>query len=121
MPEISLTIPGSIRIKKNSKRIFAKGKFKRVLPSEAYCLWESTARAELWPTAAIIPPLSCPVEVTALCYVKGPLPDLSGAMESVGDCLQGIIWSDDKLIFSWDGSRVFHDKEDPRTEITVRW
>lgn len=24
-------------------------------------------------------------------------------------------------IVSWDGSRLHHDKDNPRTEITVRW
>jgi len=119
MPEISLTLPGSIRSKKNSKRIFARGKFKTVLPSQAYELWESEARKRVWPQA-IIPPLTCPVEVTAVCYCKGVLPDLSGALESVGDCLEGIVWANDKQIVSWDGSRVFRDKN-PRTEITVKW
>ena len=120
MPELTITIPGNLRIKKNSKRIFSMGKYKKVLPSEAYVLWESRVRAEAWQWA-MIPPLTCPVEVTALVYIKGQLPDLSGCLESVGDAMQGIIWADDKLIYSWDGSRVLKDKENPRTEIVVRW
>jgi len=120
MPEISITLPGSIRSKKNSKRIFARGKIKMVLPSKAYEAWEAEARKEAWKDA-IIPPLDCPVEVTAVCYCKGQLPDLSGALESVGDCLEGIVWADDKVIYSWDGSRIIHDKDNPRTEVKVRW
>ncbi|OPX91907.1 MAG: Endodeoxyribonuclease RusA [Pelotomaculum sp. PtaB.Bin104] len=121
MPELSITIPGTIRIKKNSKRIFSMGKYKKVLPSEAYLLWEENARAFIRQSSSIMPPLTRPVEVKALCYIKGHKPDLSGALESVGDAMQGIIWADDKQIFSWDGSRVIHDKDNPRTEITVRW
>jgi hypothetical protein len=35
--------------------------------------------------------------------------------------MEGIIWENDKQIISWDGSRLHHDKANPRTEITVRW
>lgn len=121
MPELTITLPGCLRIKKNSKRIFAKGKFKRVLPSEAYLAWESDVRAFAWQNSVLMSPLTCPVKVQALVYIKGQLPDLSGCLESIGDAMQGIIWADDKLIYSWDGSRVFHDKENPRTELIVRW
>lgn len=120
MPEITITLPGTIRIKKNSKRIYRAGKHNVVLPSKAYVSWEN----EIRPVAlekAVVPPLSCPVEVCATCYVKGQLPDLSGALESVGDALQGIIWADDKQIYSWDGSRIYHEKKDPRTVVRVRW
>lgn len=123
MPEMTIILPGSLKIKKNSRRLFALGKGRKVvnLPSTSYLAWEADVRAFAWQNAALMPPLTCPVEVTAVCYIKGPMPDLSGALESVGDCLQGIIWADDKLIYSWDGSRVFHDKANPRTELIVRW
>lgn len=120
MMTIELTIPGSIKSKKNSKRIFARGKFKKVLPSKAYENWEGEARRSMW-GKAIIPPLECPVHVEAHFYYKGPRPDLSGCMESIADCLEGIIWANDALIESWDGSRLHHDLENPRTEIIVRW
>lgn len=47
MAKIEILLPDNLRIKKNSKRIYARGKFKRVLPSEAYVEWERQARAEL--------------------------------------------------------------------------
>lgn len=120
MRELKIILPGSIRSKKNSKRIFARGKFKQVLPSKAYCEWEEKARAVNWKNA-IVPPLTLPVSVQAHIYYTGPRPDLSGCLESIGDCLEGIIWENDKQIESWDGSRLYHDKENPRTEIIVRW
>jgi len=116
----TLTIPGSVRSKKNSKRIFARGPFKKVLPQKAYEAWEKRARQSLWGTA-IVPPICVPCAVKATFYYRGKKPDLSGAMESIADCLQGIIWADDGLIESWDGSRMVHDKENPRTEVTVEW
>ena len=120
MNTLSITIPGSIRSKKNSKRVFSCGRFKRVLPSKAYEKWEKEAREQLW-GKAMIPPLTCSVSVEVRAFYKGPKPDLSGSLESVGDCLQGIIWADDTQIESWDGSRLFHDLKNPRTEIVVRW
>jgi Holliday junction resolvase RusA-like endonuclease len=119
MTEIKITLPGSIRSKKNSKRIFARGRFKTVLPSKGYCEWESAVRSEL--TQFEGRALICPVSVEAHIYYKGQQPDLSGALESIGDALEGLVWVNDKQIMSWDGSRLFHDLNNPRTEITVRW
>lgn len=125
MNKLSLTLPGSIRSKKNSKQVIMIGgkhqpKRPALIPSKAYSEWEKQARAHAW-SQAIITPLSCPVWVEAHFYCKGQLPDLSGACESIGDCLEGILYQNDKQIFSWDGSRVFHDLKNPRTEVTVRW
>jgi len=121
--EIIFSIPGSIRSKKNSKRIFSMGRFKKVLPSKAYCVWEKQARNQLGMMCNIDPdlPLTCPISIEAHFYVKGPLPDLSGACESIGDCLEGMFYANDKQIFSWDGSRVHHDPKRPRTEIIIRY
>jgi Holliday junction resolvase RusA-like endonuclease len=126
MPRIELTLPGSIRSKKNSKRIFSVGRFKKVLPSSAYTAWEQRAR-ESWYDAVrqgdaqFMRPLTCPVHVSAQIYYKGPRPDLSGCLESIGDCLEGILWADDTQIESWDGSRLWHDLKNPRTVISVYW
>jgi Holliday junction resolvase RusA-like endonuclease len=134
MKSISITIPGSIRSKKNSKRIYARGRFKKVLPSKAYEIWEKQAQQIVryflygyhMETKGRIdygfePPLTCPIHIEAHFYCKGPLPDLSGALESCGDMLEGILYENDKQICSWDGSRVWHDKDNPRTEIKVTW
>lgn len=120
MNELTLTIPGSVRSKKNSKRIFAFGPYKKVLPSKAYTVWEAAARSYLLSRGQRTL-LECPVAVEAHVYYRGRRPDLSGALESLGDCLEGIIWLNDGQIESWDGSRLHHDKDNPRTELIVRW
>lgn len=119
--QLSLILPGQLRIKKNSKRIFARGKFKTVLPSKAYEQWEVFVRAHFRYAHFAFKPLSCPCSVKALIYFKGPKPDLSGAMESIGDALEGLAWENDGLIESWDGSRLIHDLNDQRIEMVIEW
>lgn len=136
MKTIRITLPGSIRSKKNSKKPIAipsKGKsnlFKRfakagllpvrimLLPSDAYKKWEAVARQH---AAFQYPgePTTGPISVKAMIYYKGQKPDLSGSLESVGDCLEGIVWGNDKDIESWDGSRRVKDNANPRTEVEV--
>lgn len=92
------------------------------MPSKAYEKWEKAARLYVWGTGkAMIPPLTCPISIEAHFYFKGQRPDLSGCLESIGDCLEGILYADDAQIESWDGSRVHHDKARPRTEVVIRW
>jgi len=117
---MKLILPNSIRSKKNSKRIYAKGKKKIVLPSLAYLEWEEEARR------AVVSQLSCDfklltgdISINAQIYYKGQRSDLSGTLESIGDAMEGILYENDKQIVSWDGSRLIHCKEYPRTEISI--
>lgn len=119
--KLILTLPGCIRSKKNSKRVFARGRMKKVLPSKAYEAWELQSRQYLMTQRTTAGLLTGPVSVRAHIYYKGPQPDLSGCLESIGDCCEGLIWENDRQIISWDGSRLIHDVENPRTEITVEW
>ena len=135
---IKLILSGSIKSKKNSKQIipipaskstntmhyWPKRKwvfcFMQIHPSKAYKKWEKEARME---ALAQLPPgfkiMTGPIRVKALAYYKGNRPDLSGMMESVGDCLEGIVWENDRQIESLDGSRLFHDLKNPRTEVFI--
>jgi len=120
--KFTITLPGSIRSKKNSKRIFSRGKFKTVLPSKAYCLWEKEARlvAILLLRGTLEAPFGGDIKnVKVTAYYKGQQPDLSGCLESCGDCLEGLVWQNDKQIIAWDGSRLYHDLKNPRTEVEV--
>lgn len=122
MKMIRLTIPGEIRSKKNSKQVFFKNGQTFVLPSKAYANWQKDSQALCY--LQIDPrkfPLNEPVNVEAKIFYKGNQPDLSGAMESIGDCFEGLLWADDKLIVSWDGTRLIKDNSQPRLEIVVRW
>lgn len=122
--KIKVTLPGSIRSKKNSKRIYKQGKFTKVLPSKAYITWEEQARGAVsmqWPYDQPFSFIEKPVAVNAQIYYKGQQPDLSGCLESIGDAMEGYLWANDKQIISWDGSRLHHNKKNPRTEITVEY
>ena len=119
--KLCFTIPGTIRIKKNSRRIYGFGKFKKVLPSKAYMEWETQARARFVFEHFQFPVIQTPCHVQAMFYYRGPEFDLHGAMESLADAMEGLLYEDDKLIVSWDGSRKERDKLNPRTEITVEW
>jgi len=117
---IKLILPGPIRSKKNSKRIFSRGKFKTVLPSLAYLAWEEDARrAVVAQLPAEFKLITGDISINAQIYYKGQKPDLSGALESIGDCLEKIVWENDKLICSWDGSHLYHDLINPRTELYI--
>ena len=118
---VTVTLPGSIRSKKNSKRVFKRGPVTQVLPSVAYLKWEDAARAAVMQQLF---PDQCrkadgPLHVKVTAYYKGQQPDLSGVLESVGDCLEGFLWDNDRQIQSWDGSRLVHDVDNPRTVVEV--
>jgi len=83
--------------------------------------WETKARALFVMKYFRFPTFTTPCHVQVSAFYKGQEPDLSGMLESVGDCFQGLIWEDDRMIFSWDGSRKQHDKDNPRTEIIAEW
>lgn len=125
MNEVHLVLPGSIRSKKNSKQIIWAGKRRLIVPSKAYAAWERQVQVAI--TRACSHTWKRPllpegdVHVEAHIYYKGGKPDLSGALESIGDALEGYVWANDGQIVSWDGSRLHHDKATPRTEIWVRW
>ena len=91
-----------------------------MLPSKAYEAWEEQARWDFRRTNPGFKPLECDLDVCAICYYRGAQPDLSGAMESVGDAMESFLWKNDRQIKSWDGSRLIHDKDNPRTVIIVK-
>jgi len=70
-------------------------------------------------------PISTPCEVTALFYRKDRRRcDLTNLQAALDDCLvkYGVLADDNyNVLFSHDGSRVFVDKDSPRTEVTIRY
>lgn len=124
MTEIKYTIPLAPISKKNHQRIFRNSRTGRpfVMPSEAYSRYENESAWYLKPRPE--KPIQSRVEVEALFYMPTHRRvDLTNLLESIDDILVhcGILEDDNcNIIVSHDGSRVLYDKENPRTEITIR-
>lgn len=108
--------------KKNSQRIIinrATGS-PRIIPSPQYQKYEADA-------AQYIPKLSEPIEepVQVTCCFYMPTRrrvDLTNLLEAIDDVLvkSGVLKDDDyTVIASHDGSRVYYDKKQPRTEVVI--
>ena len=105
--------------KKNSQRMAKRGTQIIPLPSKAYTEYQECAGAFLKPLG-----IDYPVEITCLFYMKTRRRvDLVNLLEAADDVLAhyGVIADDNsRIVVSHDGSRVFYDKENPRTEISIR-
>lgn len=122
------TIPLPPVTKKNSAQVVhtgqkcpacGRGKSVRLLPSKKYHEYEEAA---LW-CLQRERPINTPVNVQCLFYMPTARKvDLVNLLEAACDVLvtAGILADDDSNIaYSHDGSRVFIDREHPRTEIYI--
>lgn len=123
MTSYEFTIPFPPVTKKNSQRILRKkngGAF--IAPSAKYKEYEEKAVNYL-KYAHIIPFSDYPVNVKAVFYMPtAGRCDLVNLLEALDDVLvkAGILPDDNyKVIASHDGSRVFVDREKPRTEVMI--
>lgn len=135
---MKLVILGPPRTKKNSLRRIKRGKRVFTVGSEAHKAWEDSAVAQL--LRAFRPgatrttgvdhrrgivtigtgPIVTPLAVRALVYRKKNCGDLVGYLQSIGDALEkGGVIQNDRLIASWDGSRLLKDAKNPRVEIYI--
>lgn len=120
---IHITIPLCPYTKKNSQNIFYKtsASGKRVpfiMPSKQYKQYEKDAAIFLKPLR-----IDYPVNVKATFYLptkrKVDLTNLNEALHDIMVKCGTIIDDNVSIIVSTDGSRVFYDKENPRTEIEI--
>lgn len=124
--ELHFTIYLDPVTKKNSQRVIPCGRYHKVLPSKAYERYEKDARSYItcreW---GIDGPIDRPCEVVGLFYMKTRRKvDLTNLLEALDDVLvrHGVLADDNsQIVVSHDGSRVFHDPRDPRTEVTIRY
>lgn len=125
MPDgsVKIVIPICPITKKNhqqiAKRYTANGKETRfVVPSEPYKKYE---REAAWFVRNLA--IDYPVNIEAHFYMKTKKRvDLSNLNEALHDVLvkAGCLVDDNAtIIVSSDGSRVFYDKENPRTEVWI--
>lgn len=117
------TLWGAPTTKKTSNRLVRAGRRYRVLPSKTYAQWAGrmTQAIDLWRCRSGVTTLTAPVQVTATFYRPfNTTGDLCGYMQALGDLLQlaGVI-DNDRLIASWDGSRLAIDRDHPRIEVAI--
>lgn len=118
---MTFTIPVKPVTKKNSQRIVqAKGRA-FIVPSLAYKAYETEARRWIPKLPA---PIDSPVEISCRFFMPTKRRvDLTNLLEAIDDVLvsAGFLRDDcSTIIVSHDGSRVLYDKDNPRTEVSVR-
>ena len=118
------TIPLAPVTKKNHQRILMNRKTGKpfVAQSAAYKRYEQAAGYFLTPKPES--PLEGMCEVTAVFHMPtARRVDLTNLLEALDDVLvaAGVLADDNSnILYSHDGSRVFVDRENPRTEIVIR-
>ena len=116
---ITMVLNGPPRTKKNSSRVFGG----IPLPSEAFIEWNALVQPQLAierSKAKCRLPITTPVNARALFYRKTLVGDACNFYQALADALQeGRIVEDDRLIVSWDGSRLLKDSENPRVIVTL--
>lgn len=123
MAEIRYTISLPPITKKNSQQIMTNKKTGRpfIMPSANYKKYERDAARFLTPRPPR--PIECSLNIQCLFYLPTRRrTDLTNLLEAVDDVLvsTGIIADDHYgIVTAHDGSRCFHDKLNPRTEIII--
>ena len=117
---MTLTIPLTPVTKKNSQRIIVAGGRPRIIPSAKYKQYEKDVGAFM---PFVSEPIKTPVNVRAVFYMPTRRRvDLVNLQEALLDVLTlyGVIEDDNaQIVASMDGSRVEHDKANPRTEVYI--
>ena len=118
---MKIILYGDPRTKKNSARILKShsgGRF--VAPSKAF---EEYQESCLWQIKRPHSPISARVNVRCVYYMKTyRRVDLANLIEATTDILvKANVLEDDnsKIVAAHDGSRVEHDKKNPRVEIWI--
>lgn len=118
---IKFIIPLQPISKKNSQQIYINRKTGKpfIMPSQKYKDYEAAA-------AWFIPRNICitkPVNIKCLFFMKNRQKcDLTNMLEALDDVLVkcGLLADDNyTIVQSHDGSRIMHDKENPRTEVYI--
>lgn len=117
-----ITLHGDPRTKKNHGRIVVpKNGSPFLLPSKQYKLYEGEVKDQI---TGLENPIDYPVEIRCLYYMRTRRRvDLTNLLEATDDILvnSGVLEDDNcRIIQSHDGSRVYHDKDNPRVEITIK-
>lgn len=116
---MKIVIPLPPRTKKNSQQIVRIKNRYMVIPSTAYRNYERDSLPFLTHVEPFLSP--CNVKCEYFMPTRRKV-DLVNLQEATLDILvkAGILIDDNsKVVVSMDGSRVYYDKENPRTEIEI--
>lgn len=118
MVEVHFTIFGEPRTKKNSQRVVMRGRYPKILQSEAYIAYEKLARPQC-PELGINGPVNVKAHYYRSTRRRVDITNLEGALLDI--LVKAGTLSDDNcnIVVSTDGSRVFCDRNNPRTEVTI--
>ena len=121
---LSLTLYGDPRTKKNSREADRRGRITQ--PSRAYQQFRADCLKQI--TGQYRQCITDRVNVRCLFYMKKDyittkaVIDLTGLLQAIDDILTdaGVIEDDCcRIVAGHDGSRVLHDKDNPRVEIEI--
>ena len=116
-------IPLNPKTKKNNQKIIKNRKTGAfmIVQNDAYKKYENESGWFLLKRPS--EPISQPVNIKCLFYRNSEIRcDLTNLLEAIDDILvkYGIIADDNfHIVYSHDGSRVFVDRNNPRTEIVI--
>ncbi len=120
---ITFTLPVIPRSKKNSGQIVMRGKYPVLLPSKQYLAFEKDCLPYLYRVKQEVGVVNYPVNIQCIFYMDARRKvDLSNLLNAVDDAMvkSGLILDDNRdIIAGHDGSRVYHDKSDPRIELEI--
>ena len=119
---LKIIIPGRPTPKKNSPRIIpARGnRPPMLLPAQSWYEFIKRCEPHILPHGNI--QFDTPVQVCVNVWLQDARkPDLVNVLQGVGDMLEHFkLLTNDRLIESWNGSRICGiDRPNPRTEITI--
>lgn len=120
---LKITIPIPPKTKKNSQQIILVKGRPMIFPSKAYKEYEKECSKFIPELRQPKPYISKKVNVKCLYYMPTRRKcDLNNLLEATTDMLvhYGVLEDDNyTIVGSHDGSRVYYDKENPRTEIYI--
>lgn len=120
---IKFTIPVKPATKKNSGQIITVKGRPILIPSQQYREFERECLPYLNRVRAEAGIVNYPVNLECVFYVETRRRvDLANLLNAIDDAMvkSGLILDDNRdIIAAHDGSRVFHDKHNPRIEITI--
>lgn len=107
--------------KKNSQQIFVRNGKPFVHPSKKFTEYQNTAG---WYIPHKNEQISVPIELSCQFYMstrrRADLTNLLGAICDILVHYKVISDDNSNIVVSHDGSRVYYDKQNPRTEVTIR-